>query len=127
MGWVQRLQLGNRSVVVIVVEAIVRIVEGSVELVVGMAGGPLCGQGSIASGHGNREGTRVGLLAVRHFRGAKYRGNLCSLARSFAPMWLSILRIDTVYKRDSHLGVRQALSLTSRRRRVTRTLPLDNS
>ena len=36
-GWVQRLRLGNRSVVVIVVEFIVGTVEGGVELVVGMA------------------------------------------------------------------------------------------
>ena len=68
-GRVQRLGLGNRGVVVIVVEPIVRTIEGGVELVVGMARGLLCGQGSISSGHGDCEGARVSLLAVRHFRG----------------------------------------------------------
>jgi len=52
-----------------------------------MAGGPLCGQGSISSGHGDREGARVSLLAVRHFRGGKCCGKRSSLARGFAPSW----------------------------------------
>ena len=60
-GWVQRLRFRNGGVVVIVVELIVRAIEGSVELVIGVFWRPLCGQGSITGGHGGDREESVGV------------------------------------------------------------------